>query len=48
MDVFNLDQHVIDKYKAFPGRLQNMITEISRKVDALYDEKRFCLIHYFK
>ena len=41
-DVFNLDQHVIDQYKAFSRSFTKIRSpEISRKVDALYDEKRF-------
>ena len=42
MDVFNLDQHVIDQYKAFSRSFTKIRSpEISGKVDALYDEKRF-------
>ena len=42
MDVFDLDQFVIDQYKAF-SRLFTKIKspELTSKVDALYDNKRF-------
>lgn len=42
MDVFNLDQFVIDQYKAFSRSFTKIKSyEISSKVNALYDEKRF-------
>lgn len=42
MDVFNLDQFVIDQYKAFSRSFTKIkSSEISSKVNALYDEKRF-------
>ena len=42
MDVFNLDQVVIDQYKAFSRSFTKIrSTEITSKVDALYDDKRF-------
>lgn len=42
MDVFNLDQFVIDQYKAFSRSFTKIKSpEISSKVNALYDDKRF-------
>lgn len=42
MDVFNLDQFVIDQYKAFSRSFTKIRSpEIASKVDALYDDKRF-------
>jgi len=42
MDVFNLDQFVIDQYKAFSRSFTKIkSSEIASKVDTLYDDKRF-------
>lgn len=42
MDVFNLDHFVIDQYKAFSRSFTKIRSpEISAKVNALYDDKRF-------
>ena len=42
MDVFNLDQFVIDQYKAFSRSFTKIKSpEISSKVNVLYDDKRF-------
>jgi superfamily II DNA/RNA helicase len=42
MDVFNLDQFVIDQYKTFSRSFTKIKSpEISSKVNALYDDKRF-------
>ena len=42
MDVFNLDQFVINQYKAFSRSFTKIRSpEIASKVDALYDDKRF-------
>ena len=42
MDVFNLDQFVIAQYKAFSRSFTKIRSpEISSKVNALYDDKRF-------
>ena len=42
MDIFNLDQFVIDQYKAFSRSFTKIKSpEISSKVNTLYDDKRF-------
>lgn len=42
MDVFTLDQFVVDQYKAFSRSFTKIRSpEIISKVDALYDDKRF-------
>ena len=41
MDVFKLDQQVINQYKNFSRSFTKIRSPNSSKADALYDEKRF-------